>query len=143
MLRTIEPWSSYLVLPIFALANAGVILSLGVVQSHGNLMLGIITGLVLGKPVGILLAAWLAVRSGIADKPPEYSWRQLAGAATLAGIGFTMSLFIASEAYPNPQDFAASKIAIFIASLIAGVAGTALLWRKSSSLELAAQNAEN
>ncbi len=138
MLRTIEPWSSYLVLPIFALANAGVILSVGVVQSHGNLMLGIITGLVLGKPVGILLAAWLAVRSGIAEKPPEYSWRQLAGAATLAGIGFTMSLFIAGEAYPDSKDFAAAKIAIFVASLIAGVAGTAMLWGKRAAQESAA-----
>src|SRR5204863_6337309 len=76
MLRIIEPWSSYVVLPIFALANAGVIISLGVVNTHGNLMLGIILGLVLGKPLGISLAAWLAVRCGIAVKPPEYSWRQ-------------------------------------------------------------------
>jgi len=132
MLRIIEPWSSYVILPIFALANAGVIISLGVFHTHANLMLGIILGLVLGKPLGILLAAWAAVRSGIAVKPPEYSWWQMAGAATLAGIGFTMSLFIAGEAFPQPDDFAAAKIAIFIASLIAGIAGTAMLWRRPS-----------
>ncbi|RBP44263.1 sodium/proton antiporter (NhaA family) [Roseimicrobium gellanilyticum] len=128
LLRTMEPWSSYLVLPLFALANAGVVLSWDVFQSHGSLMLAIILGLVVGKPAGILFAAWLAVRLKIATKPPEYSWRQVAGAGALAGIGFTMSLFIAGEAFPEPVDFAAAKIAIFTASIIAGVVGTAILW---------------
>lgn len=80
LLRSMEPWSRYAVLPIFALANAGVIISLNVVETHGNLMLAIILGLVVGKPVGMLSAAWLAVRIGLAAKPAEYSWRQLAGA---------------------------------------------------------------
>jgi NhaA family Na+:H+ antiporter len=128
LLRSVEPWSSYAVLPIFALANAGVIMSLDVVQTHGSLMLAIILGLVVGKPLGIVLAAWLAVRFRIATKPAEYSWRQLCGAGALAGIGFTMSLFIAGEAFPVPADFAAAKIAIFTASLIAGLIGTAILW---------------
>jgi Na+:H+ antiporter, NhaA family len=128
LLRSVEPWSSYFVLPVFALANAGVLMTLGVVQSHGSLMLAIVLGLVIGKPVGITLAAWLAVRFRIATKPPEYSWRQLCGAGALAGIGFTMSLFIAGEAFPAPGDFAAAKIAIFTASIIAGLAGTAILW---------------
>ena len=132
LLRSMEPWSSYIVLPIFALANAGVIMSLDVVQTHGSLMMAIILGLVIGKPVGIVSAAWLAVRFRIATKPPEYSWRQLCGAGALAGIGFTMSLFIASEAFVEPADFAAAKIAIFTASLIAGVVGTAILWPKHS-----------
>lgn len=131
LLRSMEPWSSYVVLPIFALANAGVILSLGVFETHSSLMLAIIFGLVIGKPVGIFAASWLAVRFRIAVKPEEYSWRQLAGAGALAGIGFTMSLFIATEAFPNPADFAAAKIAIFIASIVAGVVGTAILWSKS------------
>lgn len=128
LLRSMEPWSSYAVLPIFALANAGVIMSLDVVQTHGSLMLAIILGLVVGKPIGMLCSAWLAVRIGIAAKPEEYSWRQLAGAGTLGGIGFTMSLFIAGEAYVAAPDFAAAKIAIFSASLLAGVLGTAILW---------------
>jgi NhaA family Na+:H+ antiporter len=130
LLRSAEPWSSYVVLPIFALANAGVIMSLDVVQTHGSLMLAIILGLVIGKPLGIVSASWLAVRLRIATKPAEYSWRQLCGAGALAGIGFTMSLFIAGEAFPNAADFAAAKIAIFTASLIAGVIGTLILWRK-------------
>jgi len=130
LLRSMEPWSSYAVLPIFALANAGVIMSIDVVQTHGSLMLAIILGLVVGKPVGMLTAAWLAVRIGLATKPEEYSWRQLGGAGALAGIGFTMSLFIAGEAFTVPADFAAAKIAIFSASLIAGVFGTAILLPK-------------
>jgi NhaA family Na+:H+ antiporter len=134
LLRTMEPWSSYVVLPLFALANACVIISLGVMHTHGDLMLAVILGLVFGKPTGIVLAAWLAVRVGIAVKPDEYSWRQLCGAGSLAGIGFTMSLFIAGEAFPLPADFAAAKIAIFIASLIAGIVGTAILLPKPTPL---------
>jgi NhaA family Na+:H+ antiporter len=128
LLRSVEPWSSYVVLPIFALANAGVVWSHGVLEGHGLLMAGIILGLVLGKPIGIFSAAWLAVRFGIAVKPAAYSWRQLFGAGALAGIGFTMSLFIAGQAFPSAADYAAAKIAIFIASLSAGIAGVLILW---------------
>ena len=127
MLRSAEPWSSYAVLPIFALANAGVAFAPGVLSGRTNLMMAIVLGLVIGKPAGIVIGAWVAVRAGLADKPAAYSWRQLAGAGALAGIGFTMSLFIARQAFPAAPDFAAAKIAIFVASLIAGVLGVALL----------------
>lgn len=129
LLRSMEPWSSYLVLPIFALANAGVVWSSDVMEGHGRLMLAIVLGLVLGKPIGILVAAKLAVLSGLAVKPDAYSWRQLSGAGALAGIGFTMALFIAGEAFADPRDYAAAKISIFLASLMAGGLGTAMLWR--------------
>lgn len=135
LLRSMEPWSSYAVLPIFALANAGVIISVDVIQTHGSLMLAILLGLVVGKPLGMLSAAWLAVRVGFAEKPVGFSWRQLAGAGGLARIGFTMSRFIASEAYPEPAAFRAAKIAIFSASLVAGVVGTAILWPKATPAE--------
>ncbi len=138
LLRSMEPWSSYAVLPIFALANAGVIISLGVVETHGSLMLAIILGLVVGKPVGMLSAAWLAVRLGFATKPAEYTWRQLAGAGALAGIGFTMSLFIAGEAFAEEADFTAAKIAIFTASIVAGIVGTAILWPRAEMPDTAA-----
>jgi NhaA family Na+:H+ antiporter len=128
LLRSVEPWSSYVVLPIFALANAGVAWSADVFQEHGRLISAITLGLVVGKSTGIVTAAWLAVRSGIAVKPEAYSWRQLIGAGALGGIGFTMSLFIAGQAFPNPTDYAAAKIAIFIASLIAAVLGTIILY---------------
>ena len=130
LLRNIEPWSSFFVLPIFALANAGVVLSLDAFESHAELMLALGLGLVVGKPLGIMTAAAIAVRSGIAVKPTAYTWRQLFGASVIAGIGFTMSLFIASQAFPDPADFAAAKIAIFLASLVAGTAGVAILWHR-------------
>ena len=130
LLRAVEPWSSYVVLPVFALANAGVALSVSVVAEHGPLLLAIVAGLVVGKPAGILAAAAIAVLSGLAEKPEAYSWRQLAGAGVLAGIGFTMSLFIAGEAFPSPDDFAAAKIGVFLASILAGTLGAAILWRR-------------
>ncbi|HEX7043416.1 MAG TPA: Na+/H+ antiporter NhaA [Burkholderiales bacterium] len=129
LLRTVEPWSSYLVLPVFALANAGVALSAEVIEGDARLVAAIVLGLVVGKPVGIGLAALLAVGSGIAVKSAAYSWAQLAGAAALGGVGFTMSLYIASRAFPDPNDFAAAKIAVFLASLIAAALGTMLLRR--------------
>jgi NhaA family Na+:H+ antiporter len=135
-LRRIEPWSSYLVLPLFALANAGVVLNAQAWSGHGALTLAIGLGLVLGKPLGIVAASALAVWIGAAVKPREYSWRQLGGAGALAGIGFTMSLFIAGQAFPTPPDFAAAKIAVFAASVLAAVVGVAVLWSaKSPELE--------
>jgi Na+:H+ antiporter, NhaA family len=131
LLRTVEPWSSYVVLPIFALANAGVAWSLEVFEGRGRLVWAIALGLVLGKPLGIILAARLAVLSGLATKPDAYSWRQLCGAATLGGVGFTMSLFIAGVAFPDPLDHAAAKIAIFLASLTASGLGVLVLWPRS------------
>jgi NhaA family Na+:H+ antiporter len=136
LLRSVEPWSSYVVLPIFALANAGVAWSPDVFRGQGRLMGAIILGLVVGKPAGIVVAAWLAVRSRIAVKPEAYSWRQLAGAGALGGIGFTMSLFIAGQAFPRATDYAAAKIAIFIASLIAASLGTMILYPSRSDEDL-------
>ena len=130
LLRVMEPWSSYAVLPLFALANAGVLVSLDVVDGNGRLMLAVITGLVIGKPAGLLLGAWVAARLGWAHKPDAYTWRQLVGSGLLAGIGFTMSLFIASQAFAEPGAFDAVKIAIFVASIIAGALGAAVLWRR-------------
>ena len=130
LLRSVEPWSSYVVLPIFALANAGVAWSPGVLEGNARLIWAIALGLVVGKPVGIVGAAWLAVRLGIAAKPDAYSWRQLCGAGALGGIGFTMSLFIAGVAFPDRSDYAADKIAIFLASLTAGGLGVLILWTK-------------
>jgi NhaA family Na+:H+ antiporter len=127
LLRAAEPWSSYLVLPVFALANAGVAWSAQVMEGRSRLVLAVVLGLTIGKPLGILAGSWLAVRFGLADKPSAYSWVQLLGAGALGGIGFTMSLFIAAHAFPAAGDFAAAKIAIFLASLLAGVAGVLIL----------------
>ena len=128
MLRRVAPNSSYFVLPVFALANAGVVISAGTLAGHEPLMLAIAAGLVLGKPLGMTLACALAVAAGLARKPAEYSWRQVAGAGALSGIGFTMSLFIAAQAFPAGTDFDAAKIAVFAASVVAALAGIAILW---------------
>jgi NhaA family Na+:H+ antiporter len=128
MLRTLAPRSSYLVLPIFALANAGVVIGAGAIAGHEPLMLAIAGGLVVGKPLGMTLFCALAVAAGLARKPAEYTWRHVAGAGALSGIGFTMSLFIAAQAMPLAPDFAAAKIAVFGASLVAALAGVAILW---------------
>jgi NhaA family Na+:H+ antiporter len=128
MLRHVAPWSSYVVLPLFALANAGVALSGEVLRGHEPLILAIMGGLVIGKPLGMVLASALAVWLGLAAKPKEYSWRQLLGAGGLAGIGFTMSLFIAGQAFPEQSDFAAAKIAVFAASVLSAMIGVAVLW---------------
>jgi Na+:H+ antiporter, NhaA family len=133
MLRTVSLRSSYVVLPLFALANAGVAWSTSVVSGHEPLMLAIVLGLVIGKPLGLVAASALALWLGIATKPTEHSWRHLAGAGALSGIGFTMSLFIAGEAFSNPTDFAAAKIAVFAASVLSATAGVALLWNAGGS----------
>jgi len=128
LLRNVAPNSSYLVLPIFALANAGVVLAAEVLTGHGKLMAAIVFGLAIGKPAGFILACWMAVKLGVAEKPAAYSWRQLAGAGALAGIGFTMSLFIAGQAFPAMSDFAAAKIAVFSASVLSAIIGVTVLW---------------
>jgi NhaA family Na+:H+ antiporter len=128
LLRHAGARSSYVVLPLFALANAGVVVTPDVVSGHRPLMLAIIVGLVIGKPLGMLCASALAVRLGGAVKPEAYSWRQVAGAGALAGIGFTMSLFIAGQAFPAAADYAAAKIAVFAASVLSSILGVAILW---------------
>jgi NhaA family Na+:H+ antiporter len=132
ILRAVEPWSSYLVLPLFALANAGLVFSAEVLAGRGTLVAAIVLALVAGKMVGIVVGAGAAVALKIATKPPSYGWRQVAGSGALAGIGFTMSLFIAGQALAG-ADFAAAKVAIYLASLLAGAIGVAILWKPSAA----------
>ncbi len=129
MLRHAGSRSSYVVLPLFAFANAGVVLDADVVGGHEPLMLAIVVALVLGKPAGMLAFCALAVRLRLATKPDAYSWQQVLGAGALAGIGFTMSLLIADQAFAAPPDYAAAKIAVFAGSIPAAIVGTLLLWR--------------
>jgi NhaA family Na+:H+ antiporter len=127
LLRHAASRSSYLVLPLFALANAGVGISPDVFDGRARLMAAIALGLVVGKPLGIFAFSGLAVALRLAVKPPDYSWPQLAGAGLLAGIGFTMSLFIAGEAFVVDADFEAAKIAVLSASVVAAVLGVLTL----------------
>jgi NhaA family Na+:H+ antiporter len=98
-------------------------------------MLAIGAGLLIGKPLGIVAASALAVALRLAVKPEEYSWRQLTGAGALAGIGFTMSLFIAGQAFPVAADYAAAKIAVFAASVLSAIVGVAILWNAKAPEE--------
>ena len=125
--RDLRPWSSYLVLPLFALANAGIALHAGVLDLLRPVSLGIILGLVLGKPLGITVGAWLAVRTGLADAPSDFTWRQLAGAGALCGIGFTMSIFIADAAFSDPATLSLAKLSVMLACVLAAAIGWPLL----------------
>ncbi|MEO7908012.1 MAG: Na+/H+ antiporter NhaA [Roseiflexaceae bacterium] len=130
MEHRLHRWVGFVIMPVFALANAGVVLSASSVsRSSLPVLLGIVLGLTLGKPIGIMAAAWLAVRAGIAELPQGVGWRHILGAGVLAGMGFTMSLFIASLAFSDPATLATAKLAILLASLLAGLAGLLLLRR--------------
>ncbi len=126
--RNLHPWTTYLILPLFALTNAGVILSGNLLQDLLHpVSLGIIAGLVLGKPIGIISFSWLAVRAGLAQLPDGVSWKQMFSASTLAGIGFTISLFITNRAFTDPALQATAKVGILAASLLAGAIGWVLI----------------
>ncbi len=125
----LHPATSFVVLPAFALANAGVELQSGMLSSPGTTAVasGVVIGLVAGKLLGILLGAWLGVRLRVAVLPAETRWAHLAGAAALGGIGFTVSLFIAGLAFSDPALADAAKLAILAASVTSAVVGAAIL----------------
>jgi NhaA family Na+:H+ antiporter len=128
MERKLHPWVSFLILPLFALANAGVVFGTDLFQGLGApLGLGILLGLVAGKPIGIMLFSVLAIRLGWAGKPSGASYIQMLGVALLGGIGFTMSIFITGLAFEDAGTLAQAKVGILAASLIAGIAGYTLL----------------
>jgi NhaA family Na+:H+ antiporter len=122
----LHPWVAFLIMPLFALANAGLVLS----RQHlgGPITWAVFAGFALGKPVGVFTFSWIAVRLGIATRPPDLDWRMLAGGGLLAGIGFTMAMFIANLAF-RESELASAKLGIFLASGCAGLAGLAVLWR--------------
>jgi NhaA family Na+:H+ antiporter len=127
--RVISPWSNYLVLPVFALANAGVVLSLDVLTQGvaSTVTLGIILGLVVGKPLGIVGFSWLALRLRIASLPEGMRLQHIIGVGLLAGIGFTVSLFITELAFSDPMLISEAKLGILLASVLAGILGYAYL----------------
>lgn len=117
------------ILPLFALANTGIVIGsdwfTSLLSPNG---LGIMMGLILGKPIGILLLCWIAVRAGWCQLPEGVQWKHIAGAGMLAGIGFTMSIFITNLAFAGqPALIDASKMAVLLASVVAGVLGLASL----------------
>lgn len=126
----LHPWVAFLVLPVFAFANAGVpILGLSLSDALHPVPLGIILGLFFGKQIGILLLSWIGIRLGLASLPEGVNWRLLHGVTLLCGIGFTMSLFIASLAFEQSQTayFGLERLGILIGSLLSGVIGYLIL----------------
>jgi NhaA family Na+:H+ antiporter len=131
--HTLHPWVVFAIMPLFALANAGVPLGGGIADALTSpVALGILAGLVVGKQLGITLFAWLAVRSGISELPGGVNWRHVYGVGWLAGIGFTMSLFITDLAFSEGSLVDAAKLGILVASVIAGVVGWTILRGASS-----------
>ena len=126
----LHPVSAYVVLPIFALANAGVQLGDGVLGDalDSTIALGIATGLLIGKPVGILGASYLAVRLGLGRLPDRTGWRMVAGLGAVGGIGFTVSLFVAGLSFPGEEVLTGeAKVGILAGSLLSAVVGVAIL----------------
>jgi NhaA family Na+:H+ antiporter len=134
----LHPFSSYLIIPIFALANAGVELSTGTISDAATspVTLGVVFGLVIGKLVGISFFTWIAVSTGIAPLPRTASWIDVAGLAAIAGIGFTVSLFITGLAFDDPLIADEARIGILVASTIAAVLGVLILLRSKVVLEV-------
>jgi NhaA family Na+:H+ antiporter len=125
--RKLHPWSSFVVVPLFALANAGIDL-----RGHGfaaptAISMGIVAGLVVGKALGITAGTWLAVRTGLGRYPEGARTVHLLGVGILGGIGFTVSLFVAGLAFPGGPHLDEAKAGILVASALAAALGTAVL----------------
>lgn len=129
MEHAIHPWVTYGILPLFALANAGVTIHVSDLEAAlaHPITLGILTGLFLGKQVGITLFAWLAVQFKLAELPAGANWRQLHATAILGGIGFTMSVFITLLAFESSVYIADAKLSILLASILSALVGLLLL----------------
>jgi NhaA family Na+:H+ antiporter len=128
--HALHPWTSYVVLPVFALANAGIAIGLtGIVAALSSpVTLGIIMGLTIGKLVGVSVGAYIAVRSGIGLLPAGVTWSQIVAVAGLAGIGFTVSLFIALLSFPNDTELGdQAKVGVLLGSCLSLVVGGLLL----------------
>lgn len=129
--HNLHPWSSYFILPLFAFANAGLSFDgLSWSDLTSGLPLAIMIGLLIGKPLGVLLTCWCAVKAGLAVLPTNVTWRQLSGLAVLCGIGFTMSIFIAGLAFGTAgAHFELARFGILLGSLLAAIFGYSLLCR--------------
>ncbi len=126
----LAPWTAYLIVPVFAIANAGVPVTGEMLRNavSSPVTLGVACGLVFGKPIGIFLTSWLCVRLGLAQLPANTGFRQVLGAGMIAGIGFTVALFIAGLSFESPLYLDEAKVGILAASAIAGVIGSLYLF---------------
>ena len=128
--NSLHHWITFFIMPVFALANAGITFDGGLVNrlTH-TVTIGILLGLILGKQIGVTLFAWLAVKLGWAQLPRDVSWKMLYGLSWLGGVGFTMSLFITNLAYGRESvSLDDAKVGILLGSAIAGIGGSLIVW---------------
>lgn len=125
VVQALHPWVAFGIMPLFALANAGITLQdINLTIPGGtSIMLGVIAGLVVGKPLGVMLASWIAVRTGFCKLPAQTNWRGILLIGLLGGIGFTMSIFVANLAFTDPNLLGAAKLGVLIASVLAASFG--------------------
>lgn len=135
LIRAIHPWTSFVIIPVFALANAGIALDTDALSAAvtSPVTIGIAVGLVVGKTIGVAGAVYVAVRTGIAPLPAHATPSQVIGVCALAGIGFTVSLFIASLAFDDAATISEAKIGILAASVVAAVLGATILLRAGAA----------
>lgn len=126
--HSLHPWQAFVIMPVFALANAGLPIGAESLElMTETTSLGVIAGLIVGKPLGVTLCSWLAVKAGLASLPASVAWTHVHAVGWLAGIGFTMSLFIDGLAFQNEAFLTMGKTGILTGSLIAGIGGFLLL----------------
>ena len=123
LIDALHPWTSYVIVPLFALANAGIDLSGGAVNEPSAILTGVAVALVVGKLVGVASFSWIAVRLGLGRLPEGVHWGHILGVASVAGIGFTVSLFITGLAFESPALQDDAKIGTLAASVVAAITG--------------------
>lgn len=136
--RKLYPWVYFAILPLFALTNADVAFTTiapGDIVTN-SVFLGVFFGLIVGKPLGIMLMSFIIVKSKLSTLPENVNWVHLLGAALLGGVGFTMAIFVANLAFVDPEYVMIAKVAILAASLVAGVAGFAFLFIQAKAATL-------
>ncbi len=135
--RQVHPWTTYVILPIFALANAGIVLSADVLRDaiSSAITIGVLVALPVGKVLGVTTFTWLAVRTGVASLPSGVTWRHIIGVGLLAGIGFTVSIFVSILAFDEETLTSEAKIGVLLASILSAVIGYAFLRAGSTKAE--------
>jgi NhaA family Na+:H+ antiporter len=133
LIQWIHPYSAFLIIPLFALANMGVRINLNTLGQNisSPIATGLITGRILGKIIGITLFAWLAIKLKIANKPESLTYKEIAGAGALAGMGLTVSLFIANLALDSTQSLAQVKLGLICSAILSAFLGISILRKYS------------
>jgi NhaA family Na+:H+ antiporter len=125
--HSLHGWVSYIIMPIFALANAGVVLSFSGLEGMSHITVNIAMALFFGNTIGIMLLTYIAIKFKFADLPKGVKYKELLGVSILGGLGFTMSLFITNLAYNDEAHIAAAKMGVILGSLVAGFSGYMIL----------------